>query len=140
MVHLFTASVQGIEGYLRPKPKRIYEYCFFRKTGILTPTVLHRRIVVARCSIHSHLQLLALGGFAAQKKQHSVVFNLLHLTAQKYHVARPRAFLIGHRDAAPYSPSTVSFRGYCYSSSLGSLYCRAIIHRVYFSYAHLLVA
>ena len=30
---------------------------------------LHRRIVVARCSIHSLLQLLALGGFAAQKQQ-----------------------------------------------------------------------
>ena len=42
-------------------------------------TSLHRRIVVARCSIHSRLQLLALGGFAAQKQQLSC-FCLLQLS------------------------------------------------------------
>ena len=40
MVHLFTATVQGIKGHLRPKPKRIHEYCFFRKTRIFAPTII----------------------------------------------------------------------------------------------------
>ena len=40
MVHLFTTAVQGIEGYLRPKPKRIYEYCLFRKTRIFAKAII----------------------------------------------------------------------------------------------------
>ena len=40
MVHLFTAAVQGIDGHLRPKPKRIYEYCLFRKTRILAKAIV----------------------------------------------------------------------------------------------------
>ena len=58
---------ENIYRNVRSKPERIHENWLFSKTRIFAPTVLHRRIVVARCSIHSHLQLLALGGFAAQK-------------------------------------------------------------------------
>ena len=40
MVHLFTAAVQGVKRHLRSEPKCIYEYCFFRKTRIFTPTII----------------------------------------------------------------------------------------------------
>ena len=63
-----------------------------------------------------------------------------HQIAQEYPSARRLPILIGFRDAEPYIPLALSLRGYCYGSPLGDLYCRAIIHRVYFLYAHLLVA
>ena len=68
-VFLLVAIIGGENIYrdVRSKPKRIHEYFLFRKTGILAPTVLHRRIVVARRSTGALLQLLAPGGFAAQK-------------------------------------------------------------------------
>ena len=40
MVHLFTAAVQGTKRHLSSEPKRIHEYCFFRKTRIFTPTII----------------------------------------------------------------------------------------------------
>ena len=60
--------------------ERIREDCFFCEACVFAPASLHRRIVVAYrlrrlCSANSLLPAVSL-----RQKQHSVVFNLLHIS------------------------------------------------------------